>query len=169
MHHRLGGHMWNSDGKCRPPQDATAIRPAGRLDPNIVIEQVVSALWLGSPMRKHASSPPPADDRRTPREWYQNVPTGPRTDRSKGGLPPQRLILDPRNPDPSTGDQCAPQTNQPVRTRMTDNDLTAIRSRYLGVDKKKRKIRKMNNRKFVFDWDAQDDTFAEDWPVAVGD
>lgn len=51
---------------------------------------------------------------------------------------------------------------------MSDNDLTAIRSRYLGVDKKKRKIRKMNDRKFVFDWDAQDDTFAEDSPVAVG-
>ncbi|KAF9567553.1 DEAD-domain-containing protein [Agrocybe pediades] len=51
---------------------------------------------------------------------------------------------------------------------MTDNDLSAIRSRYLGVDKKKRKIRKMNDRKFVFDWDAQDDTFAEDSPVAVG-
>ncbi|KAF8628378.1 hypothetical protein AX15_003904 [Amanita polypyramis BW_CC] len=51
---------------------------------------------------------------------------------------------------------------------MTENDLSAIRSRYLGVDKKKRKIRKMNDRKFVFDWDAQDDTFAEDSPVAVG-
>lgn len=51
---------------------------------------------------------------------------------------------------------------------MTDNDLSAIRSRYLGVDKKKRKIRKMNDRKFVFDWDAQDDTFAEDSPVAIG-
>ena len=45
---------------------------------------------------------------------------------------------------------------------MTDTDLSAIRSRYLGVDKKKRKIRKMNDRKFVFDWDAQDDTFAAD-------
>lgn len=36
--------------------------------------------------------------------------------------------------------------------------MDAIRSRYLGVDKKKRKIRKMNDRKFVFDWDEQDDT-----------
>jgi ATP-dependent RNA helicase DDX23/PRP28 len=44
---------------------------------------------------------------------------------------------------------------------MTDNDLSAIRSRYLGVDKKKRKIRKMNDRKFVFDWDEQEDTFAD--------
>jgi len=51
---------------------------------------------------------------------------------------------------------------------MTDNDLSAIRSRYLGVDKKKRKIRKMNDRKFVFDWDAQDDTLVEDSPMAVG-
>jgi ATP-dependent RNA helicase DDX23/PRP28 len=42
---------------------------------------------------------------------------------------------------------------------MTDGDLSAIRSRYLGVDKKKRKIRKMSDRKFVFDWDDQDDTF----------
>lgn len=51
---------------------------------------------------------------------------------------------------------------------MTENDLSAIRSRYLGVDKKKRKIRKMNDRKFVFDWDAQDDTLVEDSFVAVG-
>jgi ATP-dependent RNA helicase DDX23/PRP28 len=51
---------------------------------------------------------------------------------------------------------------------MTDNDLSAIRSRYLGVDKKKRKIRKMNDRKFVFDWDEQDDTFSAEAPGAVG-
>jgi len=51
---------------------------------------------------------------------------------------------------------------------MTDKDLTAIRSRYLGVEKKKRKIRKMNDRKFVFDWDAQDDTLAEDSPIVMG-
>lgn len=44
---------------------------------------------------------------------------------------------------------------------MSDTDLSAIRSRYLGVDKKKRKIRKMNDRKFVFDWDTQDDTAAD--------
>ena len=51
---------------------------------------------------------------------------------------------------------------------LTDNDLSAIRSRYLGVDKKKRKIRKMNDRKFVFDWDTQEDTLAEDSLSAVG-
>ena len=30
--------------------------------------------------------------------------------------------------------------------------------RYLGQAKKKKKVRKQNERKFVFDWDAGDDT-----------
>lgn len=51
---------------------------------------------------------------------------------------------------------------------MTATDLSAIRSRYLGVDKKKRKIRKMNDRKFVFDWDEQEDTFSAEAPLAEG-
>jgi ATP-dependent RNA helicase DDX23/PRP28 len=51
---------------------------------------------------------------------------------------------------------------------MSDNDLTAIRSRYLGVQTKKRKIRKMNDRKFVFEWDEQEDTFSSESPSAVG-
>jgi ATP-dependent RNA helicase DDX23/PRP28 len=51
---------------------------------------------------------------------------------------------------------------------MTDEDLAALRSRYLGVDKKKRKIRKMNERKFVFDWDEQEDTFSADPSANIG-
>ena len=51
---------------------------------------------------------------------------------------------------------------------MTSDDLAAVRSRYLGVDKKKRKIRKMNDRKFVFDWDEQDDTYNAETPGAIG-
>lgn len=58
--------------------------------------------------------------------------------------------------------------SEPYVPPMTDNDLNAIRSRYLGVDKKKRKIRKMNDRKFVFDWDEQDDTYTAEAPAAVG-
>jgi ATP-dependent RNA helicase DDX23/PRP28 len=53
-------------------------------------------------------------------------------------------------------------------TGMSTTELAAIRSRYLGVDKKKRVIRKMSDRKFVFDWAEQDDTFAMDSPSAVG-
>lgn len=34
----------------------------------------------------------------------------------------------------------------------------AIRERYLGLMKKKRRVRRLNDRKFVFDWDASEDT-----------
>jgi ATP-dependent RNA helicase DDX23/PRP28 len=33
-----------------------------------------------------------------------------------------------------------------------------LQERYLGIMKKKRRIRRLNDRKFVFDWDAGDDT-----------
>lgn len=115
--------------------------------------------------------PPPhvQDDRRPPRDGYQNVPTGPRADRSKNptnaGTPSSSM---PPPPGPSSSNNTTSEPTSTYVPPMTENDLTAIRSRYLGVDKKKRKIRKMNDRKFVFDWDTQDDTFADDSPVAVG-
>lgn len=108
------------------------------------------------------NAPPPSGSSSTSRDGYQNVPTGPRADRSKpgNGQHPSSSMPPPPVPssDPST-------TFVPA---LTDTDLDAIRSRYLGVDKKKRKIRKMNDRKFVFDWDTQDDTLAEDSMTAVG-
>lgn len=36
--------------------------------------------------------------------------------------------------------------------------MEAIRERYLGLVKKKRRVRRLNDRKFVFDWDASEDT-----------
>lgn len=126
----------------------------------------------------------PQDDRRNlgrEREGYQNVPTGPRADRNKtmpggagsasGNYTAAGSMLPPVSTSSSQAGNVAESAISaatPYVPPMTENDLTAIRSRYLGVDKKKRKIRKMNDRKFVFDWDAQDDTFAEDSPVAVG-
>ncbi|KAI9027888.1 P-loop containing nucleoside triphosphate hydrolase protein [Hyaloraphidium curvatum] len=44
-------------------------------------------------------------------------------------------------------------------------ELQAIRDRYMGNDHKKRKIRKMNERKFVFDWDANEDTSKDYDPI----
>ena len=106
-----------------------------------------------------------ARDKRAPsRSGFQNVPTAPRADRNKSGPNPSASMMPPP-PPPSIPDPASQNTYTPP---MTDGDLSAIRSRYLGVDKKKRKIRKMNDRKFVFDWDTQDDTFAADSPVAVG-
>ncbi|KAK4518750.1 uncharacterized protein ATC70_008972 [Mucor velutinosus] len=41
---------------------------------------------------------------------------------------------------------------------LTEKEKQAIRERYFGGERKKRKIRRMNERKFVFDWDAGEDT-----------
>ncbi|KAI9265283.1 P-loop containing nucleoside triphosphate hydrolase protein [Phascolomyces articulosus] len=43
-------------------------------------------------------------------------------------------------------------------TGLNDKEKQAIRERYFGGERKKRKIRRMNERKFVFDWDATEDT-----------
>ncbi|CAG8525787.1 6531_t:CDS:10 [Diversispora eburnea] len=42
--------------------------------------------------------------------------------------------------------------------KLDEKELQAIRERYMGGERKKRKIRKMNEKKFVFDWDAGEDT-----------
>jgi len=39
-----------------------------------------------------------------------------------------------------------------------EKEQEAIRERYLGLMKKKRRVRRLNDRKFVFDWDASEDT-----------
>ncbi|CAL1704369.1 unnamed protein product [Somion occarium] len=120
----------------------------------------------------------PTDDRRS--QSYQGVPTGPRADRGSGKAPPTgpaagasgtstpSMGPPPVPYGPATTTPSITEVSEPYVPPMTDNDLTAIRSRYLGVDKKKRKIRKMNDRKFVFDWDEQDDTYSAEAPAAVG-
>ena len=94
---------------------------------------------------------------------YQNgIPTAPRAQREKAASQPSQPTTSstmPPPPLPSHSETIpSPSTDAPP---MSDTDLSAIRARYLGVDKKKRKIRKMNDRKFVFDWDTQDDTAAD--------
>ncbi|TRM61913.1 P-loop containing nucleoside triphosphate hydrolase protein [Schizophyllum amplum] len=69
--------------------------------------------------------------------------------------------------DGASPSQADNDLNASYTPQLTTSDLSAIRSRYLGVDRKKRKIRKMNDRKFVFDWDAQDDTAAGVAPPAA--
>ena len=43
-------------------------------------------------------------------------------------------------------------------TKDKEKEQEAIRERYLGIVKKKRRVRRLNDRKFVFDWDAGEDT-----------
>ncbi|KAI9351733.1 P-loop containing nucleoside triphosphate hydrolase protein, partial [Zopfochytrium polystomum] len=48
---------------------------------------------------------------------------------------------------------------------LAEEELQAIRERYMGGEKKKRKIRRMNEKKFVFDWAADEDTSKDTNPL----
>jgi ATP-dependent RNA helicase DDX23/PRP28 len=53
------------------------------------------------------------------------------------------------------------------QTTADPQELEAIRDRYLGSRNKKRRIRKMNEKKFVFDWDAAEDTSVDYNPLYI--
>jgi len=42
-----------------------------------------------------------------------------------------------------------------------EKEKEAIKARYLGKERKKKRVRRQNDRKFVFDWDNTDDTSAD--------
>ena len=44
------------------------------------------------------------------------------------------------------------------KEKVREKEEEVIKERYLGIVKKKRRTRKLNERKFVFDWDAGEDT-----------
>ena len=46
-----------------------------------------------------------------------------------------------------------------------EKEKEAVKDRYLGGVKRKKKIRKLNDRKFVFDWDAGEDTSSDYNPI----
>ncbi|KAI1292817.1 putative ATP-dependent RNA helicase DDX23 [Halotydeus destructor] len=46
-------------------------------------------------------------------------------------------------------------------SKVDEKEQQVIKDRYLGTAKKKKKIRRMNEKKFVFDWDAGEDTSAD--------
>lgn len=46
-----------------------------------------------------------------------------------------------------------------------EKESEAIKERYLGIIKKKRRVRRLNDRKFVFDWDASEDTSLDYNPI----
>ncbi|KZT26290.1 P-loop containing nucleoside triphosphate hydrolase protein [Neolentinus lepideus HHB14362 ss-1] len=115
------------------------------------------------------------DDRQSRPAYQKGIPTGPRADRGKASTTGPVSSSASSAPSSSMPPPPTPAAVSPITSasesyvpNMSESEMSAIRSRYLGVDKKKRKIRKMNDRKFVFDWDAQDDTFANDSPSAAG-
>ena len=46
-----------------------------------------------------------------------------------------------------------------------EKEHEAIKERYLGLMKKKRRVRRLNDRKFVFDWDQGEDTSVDYNPL----
>lgn len=58
------------------------------------------------------------------------------------------------------------QAREEMRSReVSEKEREAIKNRYLGGIKRKKKIRKLNDRKFVFDWDAGEDTSTDYNPI----
>ncbi|QQP41574.1 Uncharacterized protein FKW44_015993, partial [Caligus rogercresseyi] len=49
--------------------------------------------------------------------------------------------------------------------KRKDEEKIAIKDRYLGVVRKKKRIRRLNDRKFVFDWDTGEDTSSDYNPL----
>ena len=117
--------------------------------------------------RERERQPPPSSATSN----FSNVPTGPKADRAQNGASsgtPSSSHTPAPDVNDSNGSSALAAASSNFVPQVTDDDLSAIRSRYLGVDKKKRKIRKMNDRKFVFDWDEHEDTLADDSPMAMG-
>ncbi|VVC96046.1 probable ATP-dependent RNA helicase DDX23 [Leptidea sinapis] len=48
--------------------------------------------------------------------------------------------------------------DEDISNKDKEREEEAIKARYLGIVKKKRRVRRLNDRKFVFDWDASEDT-----------
>ncbi|XP_066258528.1 probable ATP-dependent RNA helicase DDX23 [Euwallacea similis] len=63
---------------------------------------------------------------------------------------------DDRDRDRRARDREREEEKQKDKDKEKEQD--AIKERYLGLIKKKRRVRRLNDRKFVFDWDAGEDT-----------
>lgn len=48
---------------------------------------------------------------------------------------------------------------------LGDKEIDLVKKRYMGIEEKERKIRKRNDKKFVFDWNADDDTSRDLNPI----
>ncbi|XP_066906275.1 probable ATP-dependent RNA helicase DDX23 [Halyomorpha halys] len=55
------------------------------------------------------------------------------------------------------------EDKESVKDKEKENE--AIKERYLGLIKKKRRVRRLNDRKFVFDWDTTEDTSVDYNPL----
>ena len=97
----------------------------------------------------------------------QGPPTGPRgyQNGSTNGHTPHV-------PSPLAGSSNAPSSPKPSTpgdaALPTDTELDTIRARYLGkkIDNKKPRLRKQTDKRFIFDWKAEDDTSGDQLRIA---
>ncbi|KAK0074100.1 hypothetical protein PV326_012736, partial [Microctonus aethiopoides] len=59
--------------------------------------------------------------------------------------------------DTSTTSKCRKREEE-VMDKNKEKEVEAIKESYLGLMKKKRRVRRLNDRKFVFDWDTSENT-----------
>ena len=52
-----------------------------------------------------------------------------------------------------------------IASKHQEAELSAIKDRYLGGVKKRKRARRLNERKFVFAWDASEDTASDHNPL----
>ncbi|XP_046847137.1 probable ATP-dependent RNA helicase DDX23 [Xenia sp. Carnegie-2017] len=66
-------------------------------------------------------------------------------------------------------DRRSRKTEEEDKSNKNDPDTVmekeAIKARYLGITKKKRKVRRLTDKKFVFDWDTNEDTSVDYNPI----
>ncbi|KAF9357266.1 DEAD (Asp-Glu-Ala-Asp) box polypeptide 23 [Mortierella sp. AD094] len=48
---------------------------------------------------------------------------------------------------------------------LAEKEIDLVKKKYMGIEEKERKIRKRNDKKFVFDWNADDDTSRDLNPI----
>lgn len=63
-----------------------------------------------------------------------------------------------RGKDRNQSESSAKKAELDETAKDKEKEAEAIKERYLGIVKKKRRVRRLNDRKFVFDWDAGEDT-----------
>ncbi|XP_064455171.1 probable ATP-dependent RNA helicase DDX23 isoform X2 [Ornithodoros turicata] len=70
-----------------------------------------------------------------------------------------------RDRDRGGGDDDEEDRDKIREQKDKEKEFEAIKERYLGLMKKKRRVRHLNDRKFVFDWDASEDTAVDYNPI----
>ncbi|KAJ1980165.1 mRNA splicing protein prp28 [Dimargaris xerosporica] len=63
----------------------------------------------------------------------------------------------PRSPSPAASNRSSAAGFDGSDLR-SEEELRAIRERYIGGERRRRRLRRPNDRRFVFDWDAKEDT-----------